>query len=411
MKAASIIFIFCLTICFFNPASINAQEAIARSVIKTDTGSGNKDVHSKSGQRLNGFYKILHNDNSYQLANFKDGLLDGPYKDCTKRGVVLREGTFTNGEKDGEWLIYYNSGVLERKEMYRKGKAEGLWSFYKAMNPKPNREVVYKNNEMVEEKLYHYNGSLGRTGYFKDELKTGEWIEYFESGKIFEITNYSANQKNGMYEKYYSNGQLRQKGTYKNDKPVGNWISYFEDGKTDIQITTDSSGAYNYESFFQNGNMKEKGTALDERMRSFDKTQYKYFENGKLQSETIYDKGDKISSKEYYNNGKLKETATFKKDRPIGVYQTYYENGQLKEAITYDSDKLNSGYTHYVKNGLYKSFYESGQLKEEGNYLSDEKDGVWKSLKTDGQPYFIEIYKDGQLIENISKEDYSKYLK
>ncbi|MDL2215280.1 toxin-antitoxin system YwqK family antitoxin [Dysgonomonas sp. OttesenSCG-928-M03] len=411
MKTVKVSLLFCLIIGLFKPASIDAQEAIARSVIKTDTGSGNKEVHSKSGQRLDGYYKILHNDNSYQLANFKDGLLNGPYKDCTKKDVVLREGTFSNGEKDGEWSIYYNSGVLERKEVYRKGKAEGVWSFHKGMNPKPSREVVYKNDEMIEERLYHYGGSLGRTGYFKDELKTGEWKEYFESGKIFEITNYSANQKNGLYERYYPNGQLRQKGTYKNDKLAGNWIFYFENGKTDTKITTTPSGSYDYEIFFQNGNMKEKGTALDERMRRYDKTLYKYYENGQLQSETLYDKGDKISSKEYYNNGTIKEVATYKKDRPIGIYEVYYENGQLKESTTYDSEKLNSGYTGYVKNGLYKSFYENGLLKEEGMYQSDEKDGIWKSLKSDGQPYFIEKYKNGQLIENVSKEEYPKYLK
>lgn len=129
-------------------------------------------------------------------------------------------------------------------------------------------------------KMYsQVSGELISKGFYKNNLKDGEWIWNFPDGKIYYKLNYAFNKKraywidtnligneHGLYERYYDNGVLEEKGffdsgfkigdwekfyrsgkqeykgSFNKDKKIGDWVYYFPDGKTEIEEKFNDDG-------------------------------------------------------------------------------------------------------------------------------------------------------------------------
>jgi len=66
---------------------------------------------------------------------------------------------------------------------------------------------------------YYENGSVSEIGYFdSNKKKTGEWISYFEEGKIKMKASFKNDKKDGKWEVYDSVGKLIILIDYKNNK-------------------------------------------------------------------------------------------------------------------------------------------------------------------------------------------------
>ena len=66
--------------------------------------------------------------------------------------------------------------------------------------------------------------------YWKDSLKHGDWIWFYEDGKIRQKTHYIENKLNGEFLVFFSDGTQHIKGAYKNDLRDGLWEYFNEDG-------------------------------------------------------------------------------------------------------------------------------------------------------------------------------------
>lgn len=87
-----------------------------------------------------------------------------------------------------------------------------------------------KNNQCVHEKDYYENGALFMEGDIKDNLREGEWVSYFQDGKIQSKGFFEKDVRTGMSLVYYENGNLWMEGNYREGKRVGQWIYYDEQG-------------------------------------------------------------------------------------------------------------------------------------------------------------------------------------
>ena len=94
--------------------------------------------------------------------------------------------------------------VQAQNKLDEKGKKQGDWV------------KTYPNSKSIEFK-----------GQFKDDLKEGEWFEYFESGILSKKLNYKNGKLTGEYIDYYNDGRIEEKGQYLNDLKVGIWRVYF----------------------------------------------------------------------------------------------------------------------------------------------------------------------------------------
>ena len=178
----------------------------------------------------------------------------------------------------------------------------------------PNLDEVYTNG-------IHFYKNIIRA-YFHDFdfeiddniIYTGEYIDYYDNGQIYEKCNYTDDKLNGEYIKYYENGQIYEKCNYTNGKINGEYINYYKCGQI------------------------------------YEKCNYT---NGKINGEYInYYKCGQIALKCNYTNGKIN-----------GEYINYYKCGQIA---------LKCNYTDYKLNGEYIKYYENGQISLKCNYTDDK---------------------------------------
>ena len=74
-------------------------------------------------------------------------------------------------------------------------------------------------------------------GSFKNGVKDGTWVWYYENGQVFFKGSYKNGKKEGAWVRYYDNGQLFYKGNFKNGKKEGAWVRNHSDGTLSKTLT------------------------------------------------------------------------------------------------------------------------------------------------------------------------------
>ena len=171
----------------------------------------NKQIDSK-GSYANGEYdknfKLFDTDgkNSLEL-NYDNGVLQGELL-VYDNGILKETKTFDKGELDGEYISYFSNTdkLVSYKGVYKAGKAEGTHYYY------------------------YPNGSLQTSKEFKDNTQTGIEKFYHPTGDL----DYSITVENDKYEGTVSNlntkGDTIQISYYKNGERTGEWIEFYESG-------------------------------------------------------------------------------------------------------------------------------------------------------------------------------------
>ena len=100
---------------------------------------GKAEFHVANKEVFKGFVTYFYPEGSIlKKEKYKDGLLDGPYKEYYPTGEVKVEGIYGEGFKQRAWKIYYKTGKIKTKGKYRNDKKVGEWTtFY--------RDVYYPN--------------------------------------------------------------------------------------------------------------------------------------------------------------------------------------------------------------------------------------------------------------------------
>ena len=88
-------------------------------------------------------------------------------------------------------------------------------------------ETTY-NKGSGEYREYYPSGKLLRKGNLVDEKRQGKWEYYYEDGKLEGTCVYDKGK--GTYYGYFPNGNLQTKGTLEDDLKTGTWEIYENDG-------------------------------------------------------------------------------------------------------------------------------------------------------------------------------------
>ncbi len=94
---------------------------------------GKAEFHVANKEVFKGFVTYFYPEGSIlKKEKYKDGLLDGPYKEYYPTGEVKVEGVYGEGFKQRAWKIYYKTGKIKTKGKYRNDKKVGEWTtFYR----------------------------------------------------------------------------------------------------------------------------------------------------------------------------------------------------------------------------------------------------------------------------------------
>ena len=293
-------------------------------------------------------YKLYSNGQKMRDGHFDIGTIDGSYTYYDMNGTIIKpikesKLHFENGKKyapdtnNEYWgLAYgnYQSGERLFEVFYEAGKVIGDYTyfnydgtikssifmsllvrrgdvFYQQDSPEPYTGPVFDLWE---------NGNKMLDGSFKNSVKDGRWMEWFDNGQPEKQYNYRYGQKHGYWAEWHSNGLLAVEGSYVDGKEDGNWTYWYRSGQKEKVVD------------YNNG-----------------------WWNGK--------------SQKWFLNGQLMENLTYKEQVPVGKWQYWFENGQLKSYL--DIGKLKIVELPFGENKSQKHVSDNPKDRGESVYSKD----------------------------------------
>ena len=296
--------------------------------------------------KKDGLRKIyFENGNLSNEVHYSDDLRDGKAIDYYSNGKIFRLKYYKDNFGNGEFTEYYKNGQIKVKGNYKDGLRDGEFKFY-SENNKYLGSVFYKNKEIIKNTLSKEDKENLSTSFeFADMALflrsttrdiVGATTDVYPNGKPRIYMPYSVNgELHGDYIEFYEDGKISYKITYENGIRQGKSISYLESGK--------SIGETNYI------DGKKEGKSLET------------FE-GMIQMKANY-KNNKIDGDMflYYPSGKLLQKRSFINGKAEGELIEYYENGVIKEKAYFINGKQEKEHLFYdekgnlIKTDIYKN--------------------------------------------------------
>ena len=205
-------------------------------------------------------YKLYVRDSSdtYYVRN-------GPIKIYSLNGKILMEGNIEDHKIGGKQTDYYPNGRVERTLDLVNDTGWAV-HFYETGQIKDSQFWI--NDNAFEVGSWNEEGTLIRSGGWKNLHFDGESLRYYENGNLWTSANYSNGKVNGKMTVYYLSGEVECIYQYKDSLKDGQQIEYYKNG----QIQSDL--------------LFKEGKA--------DGVQKKYDEKGNLIVTAIFDKGVRI---------------------------------------------------------------------------------------------------------------------
>lgn len=102
---------------------------------------GKAEFMTVQKEKFRGFVTYYYKDGTVsKKEKYKNGYLDGPYKEYYPTGETKVDGVYNKGKRERVWKIYYKTGKIKTKGKYRNNEKVGEWTtFY--------RDVYYPDDE------------------------------------------------------------------------------------------------------------------------------------------------------------------------------------------------------------------------------------------------------------------------
>lgn len=345
-------------------------------------------------------------------GSYFEGLQSGYWKNYDFSKTLRSEGRFSSGNETGEWKHYYTNwtdgkgnSLPYSKELflilnYSNGQLDGKATRYSYLEEEeyPCSEIDENNNPLdtckrmvyqkVFESTYYKNGKrngpfeirdslneIYAKGFFKDDLKEGEWYHRYtdkdENEKtyfIYQKGNYLKDKREGKWIQYYTEGKITETFNYKNGELHGEYIEWnqfnkpgekkqFNNGKLTELITYDSLGV----------KQKNKFEIYDNKYNSYKCKRTEYFEDGYVSQEYWFKKEEEINHNFFEfmfllaTNKKLSDGTSAYKDGDFKVFNS--DNQPIVTGKYYKEDKV----------GLWTFYYYDQKVKIESNFTQDKR--------------------------------------
>lgn len=290
-------------------------------------------ISNYSNDKKNGreeFY-VKEENNSKRLLNYKNfvnDLKEGPFQKVTGDSLII--GSYKNDKLDGSYKVYVDISVMT---------IGGI--------AKTNPEEL----------------TISSKGYYKNDLKEGEWEYYDITGSLIEKGKYYNDLKSGPWESYYLNyvdyetgkqkfysGELYLIDNYQDGVKNGESIrtSFLQKKEVDCPQKNKGSGnctklvylKRNIVSNYKNDKLNGKFQIKDSLDQIIFKGQYKNDEQDGfwLESYTVNDGIYGFEEGNYVNGLKTGKWIEYLDNKENIFYESNYRNGILEEIISYNSE-------------------------------------------------------------------------
>jgi uncharacterized protein len=384
-------------------------------------------------------YNILHYPNGSVLSEgyMKDGKPEGYWKTYYTTGIMKSEGNRKNFQLDSIWIFYNSTGDTLKKINYIFGKKNGYSYEYYTDRSKPEFIGTVKSKELmvndIKEGLsfyYYITGKLKEEVNYSNNHPDGLSIEYADDdGRIITIKRYNKgnlverekinryinnNLKDGEWKEFYEGIKVKTEAEYKNGKLDGYYKEYdqfgkllltllYNEGRLIEEIEKVESEVIVIETKSEDGNFIERGPFIDSVPVGIHKkidmegniVDSKIFDdNGVLLSRGIIDKEGKKQGDwlDYYRSGSVRAKGRYVNNMREGKWQFYFNNGSIEQTGNYKLGKQDGPWKWFYKTGeilieeefyngklegIYTEYDKVGNIISEGEYFEGEKEGNW----------------------------------
>lgn len=285
-------------------------------------------------------------------------------------------------------------------------------------------------------KNYAITGYLAKECTYVNDLKEGEYIEYFPNKKIKSKYTYMNGKKNGKFWVKSQSGWYIIKGEYENDKFKGlvrRWdeqsrrliflCNYARGKKHGPEIVWYSQPQQSHQQVQQHAQQQshllqsqespqqqhsQKTISIHSQLKS-----YTLYKNGVLDGfELVYAKNGILVKKAHHKNGvphgvhienyecgaKKCRKVYFMGDT-IGVLKKWYSPDKLfpfSQLSHLEQYVLNVNNNKWEKDGIWSEWYRNGQLKRHMPYMFGKLQGRALYLNENGNPIEVVDYKNGK---------------
>jgi antitoxin component YwqK of YwqJK toxin-antitoxin module len=256
------------------------------------------------------------------------------------------------------------------------GKKQGFWIIFGKEKPGD----CYKPDQKAEE------------GEYKENRKTGTWIQYYCNGNQKNKVTYANGRPDGYAIMYHENGKVQEEGTWKNNRWVGEMKQYYDNGEVQHEFKFNEAGKRDGVQTYRhdNGELAIQGNFKEGKESG---TLKEYDENGKLKAEKTFNNGSvDVASIKTYETEKIAK----KEDPKITAKALIVEKDE-KPLDAKGPMVLNGKHTLYNKN---KQVSKDGVFKD--NRLMDGKAYFYKD---NGTLDHISVYKGGQYVGDTQVDD------
>jgi antitoxin component YwqK of YwqJK toxin-antitoxin module len=346
-------------------------------------------LYTYDGGILNGSATIYHDNGTPEIvANYTDGELSGMWAAYWPKGVIATGGEAAGSffgdirepKKTGTWTVHREDGTLEETSQYKDGYRNGVAT------------------------LHTKDESVWIRATFADGVLTGEYIEYYTSGKVSKRgpvagtapDDFFAYVKQGTWNFYNDDGSKRLTADFVDDKYHGTLIAWYANGNRQIEAEcADDAPAGTWRSFREDGSKWEEGNARGGPVH--DPTRHgiwRWFDEAGRLTATLTWVNDKLDgpAEAFAPTGAKAASGVFRNGKLIGRYVGYHDDGSRREAGFVDGSEFPTGsvtppaqtLTHPLREGPWQEFYRSGQISGVGRYKSNQKVGLWLTYRPDG---------------------------
>ncbi len=195
-----------------------------------------------------------------------NGLRQGLWKKEQPNGRLLYEGRFQNDKPVGEWKRYHEGGQIKAIIQYQENNDSAYAQLFDVWGKKV-AEGRYVNEKRSGKWTLYSNGLKVAEEQYKDGLKSGECLKFYNTGELLEQSDWVDGKQEGNYRLFFKNGQPFLQCKFSNNLRNGLFLSYFQNGLVEMEAEYKNSlrhgewkyynqeGDYLYSLFYNEGNL------------------------------------------------------------------------------------------------------------------------------------------------------------
>lgn len=192
----------------------------------------NEDI-DKDGDRFNfskdGIIAEDFNNRKLYSGSVKNKKLHGSWQSWYQNGALCDSGRFVNGLPDGEWKHWDINGRLLSLRTYNADKYQRIYHEILRYNPRRISfplTTMYHKNRQTAIKYLHSSYSFPHSIKRIDDLSLQEWvIANITTGNTYNPV-FDQSLHHGLYMNYFPDGHVRDSGYYRNGLRQGIWVQW-----------------------------------------------------------------------------------------------------------------------------------------------------------------------------------------